>query len=127
MNKKRNEELMRKAEEALLDNRVKILKENSIKDSYNGQTAALGITIAMSGLRPALAIYQQETEGCDRIQILNAIAIMLGTWVGDNPGEAMSKALMTGNDNDLRAYKHKIIECSIALKQVIRTYNLVKS
>lgn len=130
MEKKRNDELMRKAEEALHDTRVKIIKENSetdIKESYNGQTAALGVTIAMSGLRPAIAIYQQETDGCNRIQILNAIAIMLGTWNGENPGVAMSRALMSCNDNELREYQKKIIECSIALKQVIRTYNLVKS
>ena len=126
MNKKRNEELMQKAEKALQDPRVKILKSNGneIKDSYNGQTAAFGVTVAMSGLRPALAIYKQETDGCNRLEILNAIAVMLDRWPGNTPGESMRRAIMACNDADLRNYKRDIIDCSIALKQVIRTYKL---
>ena len=128
MNKKRNEELMQKAEDALHNSLVKIVKPNGtdIKDSYNGQTAALGVTIAMSGLRPALAIYQKETDGCKRLEILNAIAVMLNINQ-DKPGETLFRTVLTCNDSELKQYKTKIIECTIALKQVIRTYNLVKS
>ena len=130
MNKKKNEELMQKAEKALQDTKVKILESNKreIKDSYNGQTAALGITIAMSGLRPALAIYQQERDGCNRLEILNAIAVMLG---GINPtnnrklGEELFQRVLNCSDAELKQYKKEIIDCSIALKQVIRTYNLI--
>lgn len=126
--KERNNKLIQLADKAIYETRA-IFKENTtdILDSYNGQIAALSVSIAMSGLRPALAIYQKETEGCNRIEILNAIAIMIGDWEGDKPGENMSRALFSCNENELRNYKRKIIECSIALKQVVRTYNLVKS
>ena len=132
MNKKRNEELMQKAENALQDSRVKILKANKIdiKDSYSGQTAALGVTIAMSGLRPALAIYQQETDGCNRLEILNAIAIMLGNITPSNNrklGEELFHRVLSCDDAELKKYRKNTIDCSIALKQVIRSYNLVKS
>ena len=126
MNKKQNEELMQKAEDALQSSYVKILRnDKTIKDSYNGQTAALGVTIAMSGLRPALAIYQKETEECDKLQILNAIAFMLGINQ-ERAGEALFRNVIECDSNQLNDYKRKIIDCSIALKQVIRTYKLVK-
>jgi len=126
MNKKKNEELMQKADNALKNtNKVKILKGTSIKDSYNGQTAALGVTIAMTGIRPALAIYQKETESCKRIEILNAIALMMGIDSETRkPGEELFQKVMGCNPDELKIYKQKVLECSIALKQVIRTYKL---
>jgi hypothetical protein len=133
MNKKRNEELMQEAENALKNDSVKIFENKTaeekgiIKDSYNGQTAALGVTIAMSGLRPALAIYLKGTKECDKLQILNAIAVMLGIGLNQkDPGKELFKKVIDCDDNLLKEYKKDIIDCSIALKQVIRTYKLVK-
>ena len=129
MNKKKNEDLMRKAEDALKDDRVKILEKEKedlsykIKDSYNGQTASLGVTIAMSGLRPALAIYQQETDGCNRLEILNAIAVMLGI-VHNSPGKELFAQALNCDTAELKKLKKEVLDCSIALKQVIRTYKL---
>jgi CRISPR/Cas system CMR-associated protein Cmr5 small subunit len=127
MNKKRNNELLRKAEEALRKTEyVNILNNETIKDSYKGQTAALGVTIAMSGLRPALAIYQKKTDECDKLQILNAIAVMRGINQKE-AGKKLFREVMECNDaNKLNDYKRDIIDCSIALKQMIQTYKLVK-
>ena len=109
MNKKRNEELMRRAEEALHNPQVKIVKPTGtdIKDSYNGQTAAFGVTIAMSGLRPALAIYQKETDGCKRLEILNAIAVMMNITPerGEKPGETLFRMILSCSDLELKQYK----------------------
>ena len=126
MNKKRNEELIQKAENALRSEYVRILNKSdeTIKDSYNGQTAALGVTIAMSGLRPTLAIYRKKTEECDKLQILNAIAVMLGINQKDAGIELFQKILKC-DSSKINDYKKEIIDCSIALKQVIRTYKLV--
>jgi hypothetical protein len=131
MYKKKNDRLVKKAEEALRHSSVKILNKDkvSIKDSYNGQTSAFGITVAMAGLRPALAIYQKETEGCNRIEILNAIAVMQDILfdVNKEPGRILFEMVLNCNDEtELKAYKKNIIDCAIALKQVIRTYKLVK-
>lgn len=128
MNKKQNEERMQQAELALHDNRVQILNGTTIKDSYNGQTAALGVTIAMSGLRPALAIYVKGTDrcSCNRLQILNAIAIMLNRTESMEPGRELYNNVINCSDAELKHFKQEILDCSIALKQVIRTYNLKK-
>jgi len=127
MNKKRNDELMQKAENALRNEFVGILNRNTetIKDSYNGQTASLGVTIAMSGLRPALAIYQKKTEECDKLQILNAIAIMMG-YNQKDAGLELFRKILKCDISKINDYKKDIIDCCIALKQVIRTYKLVK-
>jgi len=124
MNKKKNNELLKKAEEALRNEHVHILENEAIKDSYNGQTAALGVTIAMTGLRPALAIYQKKTNECDKLQILNAIAVMMGINQ-EEAGKTLFRKILVCDSDMLNNYKREIIECSIALKQVIRTYKLV--
>jgi hypothetical protein len=131
MYKKKNDRLIKKAEEALQHPKVKILKEDrvSIKDSFNGQTASFGVTIAMAGLRPALAIYQKETEGCNRLEIVNAIAVMLNIpfTEKESSGEKLFKMVLNcKDDTELKVYKRNIVDCAIALKQVIRTYKLVK-
>ncbi|MDR3062224.1 MAG: hypothetical protein LBU57_08955 [Dysgonamonadaceae bacterium] len=127
MSKKRNNELLKKAEEALRKTEyVDILNNETIKDSYKGQTAALGVTIAMSGLRPALAIYQKKTDECDKLQILNAIAVMMGINQIDAGKKLFSDVMKCDDVNQLNNYKRNIIDCSIALKQIIQTYKLVK-
>jgi len=141
MNKKRFEILIRRADDALtgkikddrgnvIAGKVNILNVQtcSIKDSYNGQTAALGVTIAMTGLLPALAIYQKQTDDCDKMQILNAIALMMNVGMeAEKPGEDLFRYMLNCSEEQLKKYKKEIIDCAIALKQVIRTYKLVKS
>jgi CRISPR/Cas system CMR-associated protein Cmr5 small subunit len=129
MSKISNENLMQKAEDALQHREtVKILPDgkSEIKDSYNGQIAAFGVTIAMSGLRPALAIYRKKTDECDKPQILNAIALMMDIPDKDKPGEVLFHKVLTCSEDELKEYKRRIIACTIALKQVVRTYKLVE-
>lgn len=119
--KNRTDKLMRAADCAI---KATIVKDNIINESYNGQTAALGVTIVMSGLMPALAIYYQDegTGEFSKRKILDAVAHMLS--------HADAKALFQfalKSDTDLKALKREILDCSVALKQVIRTYKLKKN
>lgn len=135
MNKKRNNYLIGIADKALHDE-GHILKNGSIDDGYNGQTAALGVTVAMSGLLPALAIYIQkgsESRGVNRKNILDVIGKMIQE---DKTFSIMQEiqdadtlwtaALATKEgETEFRQLQNEVIDCSVALKQVIRTYNLV--
>lgn len=130
--KKRNEELILRAENAIQSADVKLLKDREsgkINESYNGHIAALGVTIALTGLRPAVAIYYQDKPKtnaptkCNKREILEAIARMLNV-TGVNNAESLLRYLLR-DDIDLKWLKKEIIDCSIALKQVVRTYNLV--
>lgn len=112
---------------------------NTINESYNGSVAALGVSIAMSELLPTLAIYYQDKPNstakpkANRRSVLDVIAriISMDTEYSKDfsagnkyPENLFDHALEQGNDS---ALKQEVIECSIALKHVVRTYKLVKN
>lgn len=145
-NKERMNKLIQWADEALQEQTAnteagisKVLNDGNILDSYNGSVAALGVSIAMGELRSALAIYYQEKSErsaqpkANRRSVLDIIAriVTKDTYCQQldfsNQGlyaKNMFRYAIEQNDTNL---KQEIIDCSIALKQVVRTYNLVKS
>lgn len=146
MNKTRNNQLVKIADEALREQVAnsdqgvsRILSENNcdIEEAYNGSIASLGVSIAMSELRPSLAIYYQDKPNsatrpkANRRSVLDVIARIV-TKDTDNPqwdfsnnnkfAENLFRYAVTSEDANL---KQEVIECAVALKQVVRTYNLV--
>lgn len=133
MNKTRNNELIRLADESLNGTDGVLFKSNSTTDidsAYNGQIASLAVSIAMSGLRPALAIYYQDSSSTkvNRRAVLTVIADMMRRdhYSGGEITDAQTLFRYSlRNDIDLMDLQREVEECSIALKQVVRTYNLV--
>lgn len=139
MNKRRNNELMGLADNALRMKKVLFKSDNyDIDASYNGQIASLGVAIAMSGLRPSLAIfYQDGNSKVNRRNILSVIAEMIKNDKNRDLEDAkdddfndaksfFSYALKTDlSTSGLKKLTKEVEDCSIALKQVVRTYNLV--
>lgn len=115
-------------------------EEDTINESYNGSVAALGVSIAMGELLPALAIYYQDKPNsnakpkANRHSVLDVIARIMSkdNYHDFSEGEENPKypdnlfryAINHSNDSRL---KQEVIECSIALKHVVRTYKLVKN
>ena len=131
MNKTRNNELIKLADDALNSTKG-LFKGNTtdIDSAYNGQIASLGVSIAMSGLRPALAIYYQDNSSTkvNRAAVLSVIADMINRDNYANGEITDAKSLFRYSlrgDIDLNGLRREVEECSIALKQVVRTYNLV--
>lgn len=134
MNKCRNNELMRIANNVLLSEELLFndINELSIDESYNGQIAAFGVSIAMSGLLPTLASYYKErsSTNVNRRDIIEVLAKMIAkdkasVYPTINNAETLFKfAIEHGND---RAFTKEVEECSIALKQIVRTFNLTKN
>lgn len=140
MNKKRMADLMLKANKILESSGILQRDDQNqlyIEESYNGQTSSFGVTIAMSGLLPALVIFYQETSDnrkIDRKNILEAIAKMIDKdkprWQINNARSLLEKALGSGvNNENLKkeidaGLKKEVLECTTALKQIIRTYEL---
>ena len=146
MNKTRNNQLIKLADEALQEQVAKsdqgesrILSENNcdIEEAYNGSIASLGVSIAMSELRPSLAIYYQDKPNsatrpkANRRSVLDVIARMI-TKDTDNPqwdfsqnGKFAENFFRHAVNEDDANLKIEVIECAIALKKVVRTYNLV--
>lgn len=150
MNKKENKEWMERAESVLQDTEwvcplFKGEGKTTIYDSYNGQVAALGVSILMIGLKPTLAIYYQDApksgeNKAARRCLLEVIVRMLRLKedkkvyesteslvryildVPKNPSDGEKKL----SEQEEKSLKTDILNCSIALKQVIRTYKLEK-
>lgn len=131
----RNNYLMQKADEVLLANNYMFDKKDelSIKESYNGQIAAFGVSVAMSGILPTLAIYYKEKSSTEvnRRDILEVLARMIMddkekvSPTIDN-AENLFRFAIECSDAERNSLTKELIECAIALKQVVRTYKLVK-
>lgn len=146
MDKIRNNTLLSLADTALREQVVststgvsKILNNNGeIDKAYNGSIASFGVSVAMSGLLPTLAIYYQEKldsatrPQANRRSVLDAIARIVSkdTAVNFNFSQDGKYAenmfrYAIQYPGDLTALKTEVIECAIALKQIVRTYDLV--
>lgn len=132
MNKETNAKLMGIAENVLNTPNCQLFKsEDTIYESYNGQVASLGVSILTIGLKPSISVFYQDApkqEGnyndAYRRVILEVIAKMLSQYRNNyhfNNARELCRAVI----NDERdSMKTDIINCSIALKEVIRTYKL---
>lgn len=135
MNRNKNEVLILLAE-TVLQNSTLLEGESrtEIQDSYNGQIAALGVSVATTGLRPTLAIYYQdkpdaaEPRKVNRRAVLEIIAQMIEFPRSSPLEDRNAKALLAyaiSESADLNWLKREVIDCSVALKQVVRTYKLI--
>jgi CRISPR-associated protein Cmr5 len=122
-----NERLIAEADKALNNPAVEIFKDRdskTIPSEFNGYISAFGAAIIQSGLLPAMAFYQNAKSQAksDRGQLINAIAIMSGR----TNGKALFKECcdLQHDSAQLEELKKQIIDCAIALKLVIRTYQL---
>ncbi len=134
MDKKLNRELMGYAEECLQDSACPLYKKDGngvIHESYNGQVSALGVSILMIGLRATLAVYYQDKpdkkDKAYRRNILEVIVQMLNKDKNKKGGTSFANAedfVREVMKSDEKNWKTDVVDCSVALKQVIRTYKL---
>lgn len=140
MNKELNKELMEYAEEVLQSNDCPLYKEAGvIHESYNGQVSALGVSTLMIGLKATLAVYFQDEPSKEdknkpykkkayRKCLLEVIVKMLNRKNGTTYADAKEFVrVVMPNNNTLQQeelWKSDVVNCSVALKQVIRTYKL---
>lgn len=140
MNKELSKELMTIAEEILQSNDCHLYKcDGTIHESYNGQASALGVSTLMVGLKATLAIYYSDAPGPNdetkrrennnyykkafRKLLLDVIVKMLNKKNSTNysTNDFVRTVMQADEDNQ---WKTDLIDCSVALKHVIRTYKL---
>lgn len=134
MDKNKNSLLMGIAEKTLGEQDcplfIKDSNHTSIYKSYNGQIAALGVSILMIGLKATVSVYYQgkyKDNDAYRRALLEVIAKMLnemGSGYNFKNAYSLTHHIVGKADEELSAIKTDILDCSIALKQVIRTYKL---
>lgn len=142
MTKDENKKLMELAEQVLRDKGwvcplFKDKNRTTIHESYNGQISALGVSILMIGLKPTIAVYYQdaskkpdnEKTEAFRKCLLEVIARMLKIYKDKDTdrnvryanAESLTRYILEQTNDSL---KNDILNCSVALKQIIRTYKL---
>lgn len=138
MNKELIKRLMTIAEEILQSNDCHLYKcDGTIHESYNGQASALGVSTHMIGLKATLAIYYSDAPGsideerrnhnyyqkAFRKLLLDVIVKMLNAKNATNYSthDFVHTVMHAPDENQ---WKTEFIDCSVALKQVIRTYKL---
>jgi len=121
---KRIDKLLKSADNALIHCKLVNITTTTISDdTYDGYLAGFGPAVITSGLLQTLATYVADVN---RKHVLNAIA-EVSAIDGQNTGETLLKhCLKQENKRNINVWRNQIIDASIALKMMIRTYNPAK-
>lgn len=117
----------------------RILNGDTINSSYDVLVASLGVSVVMSGLLPTLAMYYQDYgdgSKAARRNVLDVVARIItldetNDWDFSSQKqyacELLRRAIEIKCPKVEKKLREEVIGCTIALKQVVRTYNLVKA
>jgi hypothetical protein len=124
ISKERKDQLMVWANEVIGSS--SIYKDGMIiSDSYNGQIAAFSVSVALSGLKPAMALYYsgKGSSDVDKKEIIKLLAAMYSKERNaQTTADAFYELVINANNEVLSDLHKKIIEYGIALKLAVRTF-----
>lgn len=132
--KKRKNQLMVLADEVIQAS--PIYEDNKIiSESYNGQIAAFSVSVALSGLKPAMALYYSGTGSSeiDKKKIIELLAMMYNkdkstdTNIVNKTCSQFYQMVISSNNTEETSLRRNIIEYAIALKLAIRTFKFKES
>ncbi|HNG72731.1 MAG TPA: hypothetical protein PLE56_12435 [Chitinophagales bacterium] len=117
------EKLLPKANAVLQSSDLINTETKKIKnDVFDGYISGFGPSVIMSGLLPTLSTYAAKNE---RIIVLNAIAEIAAIDNATSSDTLITKCITNySNKTQLNIWKEKLINASVALKLMIRTYQL---
>ncbi len=121
------------ADNALSEN--KIISNGKIDETFKGYVSSLGAMIIQNGLPASIAInLKTDSDGKERIKIIDAVTYILGKSgkkpESYSPTELLRESCRLERENnlrELRILKQDVIDASIAIKLIMRTYEFVKS
>jgi CRISPR/Cas system CMR-associated protein Cmr5 small subunit len=111
--------LLEKANTALTTHKL-VLDNKVTDDVYDGYISGFGPAVITAGLLPTLATYLADKK---KENIIDAIAAIIEIEDKVKGDELLTECLKTENKPKLNLWKIKIIDASVALKLMIRTYN----
>lgn len=100
-------------------------RQEIVSDSYNGQIAAFSVSVALSGLKPAMALYYsgKGSSDVDKKEIIKLLAAMYSKEIGNQKSaDQFFQQVIAANGSALADLQKKIIEYGIALKLAVRTF-----
>lgn len=131
--KKRKNKLVKWANEAIIKNTDVYKNGEIVSESYNGQIAAFSVSVALSGLKPTMALYFCDTEksNFNKKVIIDLLAKMYSKDDKNKEeslsGKELFKKVIDANEEEELELRRAIIEYAIALKLTIRTFKFKKS
>lgn len=125
ISKDRKNQLMVWADDVIRHSRIYNETNKVIEsDSYNGQIAAFSVSVALSGLKPAMALYfsGKGSSDVDKKEIIGLLASMYSKEGPEKNADTFFQMVIGTNGDALADLQKKIIEYGIALKLAVRTF-----
>ena len=97
--------------------------KEKIPSEYNGYISAFGASVIQSGLKPTLALFENDSAQ-SKSEKKKLITIMLHVLLGKKSTERSLLAYVLANNESL--LKPKILDVAVAVKLSIRTFSLNK-
>ena len=120
MSKKSIENFIPKAMEVLNDT----FRDGEIPSSYNGYISSFGASVMQSGLKPTLALF--ENENANTKENKNLLTSIILNILDKDASETSLLRYVLKNKNDESYIKKQIMDIAIAIKLSIRTFKLTK-
>jgi hypothetical protein len=119
------DKLLSSADDALKKNKI-VENNNVVEDVYDGYLAGFGPAVITSGIIQTIAVYEADTK---HLAVMTAISQVANIRDGGSTETNLLKLCLVNHHNKrkLHDWREKIIDASIALKIMIRTYNLNKN
>jgi len=118
--------MSKKSIERYIPKALEVLEDefgDTIPSSYNGYISSFGASIIQSGLKPTLALFENENaKTLEKKKMLTSVILNI---LDPNTNET-SLLRYVVNRKDKQDFKQKIIDISIAVKLSIRTFKLEK-
>ena len=124
------EALYADADKAL--NQTEIVYDNKVKHGeYEGYIAGFGANVINMGIKPAIAAYCAKPPDNvalkpSKKKVIDAIAQTLNLSNSSDADSLLKKVIDERDNYILRDLKEKIVNASVALKIMIRTYEIKK-
>jgi len=122
------ESLYANADQAL--NNTKIIDGSKVTHGeYEGYIAGFGANVINMGIKPAMAAYcakppENDEKNPSKKKVIQAIAETLQLPGAGNADNLLQKTIEESNKYQLNDLKEKIVNASVALKIMIRTYEI---
>ena len=126
--KERKNQLLTMADETIRSSAI-YSNGQIISESYNGQIAAFSVTVALSGLKPALALYYSNTGSSeiDKRKIIDLLACMYSKDKNTNKnGKEFYQFVIDADKQSEADLRKEILAYAIALKLIVRTFKFKK-
>ena len=120
--KTRQDQLIQYANQAIQD---VFVQKGEVDGAYDGQIAAFSVSIAMSGLKTAMAIYMKSKgTGVDKKNIIKAIGIIYDKDNHSNgtTDEVLWNSVKDADENVIKSLQEMFLQYAIALKLTFRTF-----